>query len=369
MGLYRRGKIWWLAFSENGKQVCISTRETDRVKAEAIASDKREQQIAGPAYRGYTLEQAIADYVGFLEADKYDQKARKSRHVGDTQSQLDLVKRELGNVTLLSDVTTTRLQKWFDDKVKIGGVKVATAAAYLIKMRRLFKYAIEKKRIRHDPTEEVLVPKYSKKPTRNVEWIRHDDMNKLIDNCLDRELKYILYCGFHAGLRFEEVTMSRPEWFDLDAVDPRTGEPIPTMTIQEDQENGWMPKDRDKRTVPLTDEFAEFLRTEYPLRGPYMIAPNVTQGKSRYRFDFGNRFHRYKRRLGFPNLTFHMLRHSFVSQRINAGVSITKVAGWIGDGVQVVEDHYGHLQAYDREINLISAPGRKRKVIPLSAMR
>ncbi len=40
-------------------------------------------------------------------------------------------------------------------------------------------------------------------------------MDLLISECPDRELKFILYCGFHAGLRKGEIVQARPEWFDL----------------------------------------------------------------------------------------------------------------------------------------------------------
>lgn len=45
------------------------------------------------------------------------------------------------------------------------------------------------------------------------------------------------------------------------------------------------------------------------------------------------------------------MRHTFASLLVQAGVSVYKVARWMGDGVEVVEAHYGHLSPGDRDIN------------------
>ncbi len=36
MGLYKRGKIWWIAITIDGKQKCFSTKTSDRKIAEQI---------------------------------------------------------------------------------------------------------------------------------------------------------------------------------------------------------------------------------------------------------------------------------------------------------------------------------------------
>ena len=57
--------------------------------------------------------------------------------------------------------------------------------------------------------------------------------------------------------------------------------------------------------------------------------------------------------IGFENLTFHDLRRTFASLHVSRGTSIYKVARWLGDRVDVVEDHYGHLIPNDSEINSV----------------
>ena len=50
-------------------------------------------------------------------------------------------------------------------------------------------------------------------------------------------------------------------------------------------------------------------------------------------------------------MTTHDMRRSFASNLVIAGVSIFKVAVWLGDDVRVVQTHYAHLLADDRDVD------------------
>ena len=48
------------------------------------------------------------------------------------------------------------------------------------------------------------------------------------------------------------------------------------------------------------------------------------------------------------------MRRSFASNLGSRGISIYKVARWLGDGVSVVEKSYGYLAPADRDIDALS---------------
>jgi integrase len=109
-------------------------------------------------------------------------------------------------------------------------------------------------------------------------------------------------------------------------------------------------KDHDDRVVPLTEDFAGFLKC-YPLRSPFMIAPHKRcGGRHRYRFDFSRRFETYVHSKNVF-ISFHDCRRTFASLHASAGTSIFKIARWLGDDVQTVGRHYAHLTPADNEIN------------------
>lgn len=98
---------------------------------------------------------------------------------------------------------------------------------------------------------------------------------RLIENAPTDDQRFVLFCGFHTGMRKLAIVEAVPEWFNLSA---RIVEIRATSTFR--------PKDRDAQTVPLTDQFADFLKG-YGLRSPYVLQPDITHGKHRYRFDSG----------------------------------------------------------------------------------
>lgn len=132
---------------------------------------------------------------------------------------------------------------------------------------------------------------------------------------------------------------ARPEWFDLDHGLLHV-QATPTFS----------PKGRDNRTIPLTDEFKAWLADEFKLRSPFMLASAVQHGKYRYRYDFRKPFQALVKRLKL-GVTFHDLRRTFASLHVSKGTSIYKVAVWLGDDVDVVQDTYGHLIPQDKTIN------------------
>jgi integrase len=82
--------------------------------------------------------------------------------------------------------------------------------------------------------------------------------HRLIQNATTDDLRFVLFCGFHTGMRKLEIVDAVPEWFNLS-----------TRTVEIRATSTFRPKDRDARTVSLTDQFArlpEKLRPAIALR-------------------------------------------------------------------------------------------------------
>ncbi len=236
----------------------------------------------------------------------------------------------------LDSVSTQSLQEWADNKLRT--VKPSTVAAYLFSIRKYYDWLIIHQIVSgKNPVIGVTLPRH-RKPFRRV-FVSRDTACRLITECTDAELKYILFCGFHSGLRFGEVVASRPEWFSL-----------PDALLHVTRCEDWDTKDHEDRTIPLTDAFLAFLRV-YGLPSPYMLYPEKrVGGRHRYRYDFKRKFYNYLRRKNV-RMTFHDCRRTFASLHASAGTSIYKIAKWLGDDVGVVQRHYGHLEPRDTEIN------------------
>jgi len=255
-------------------------------------------------------------------------------------------------VTSPEAMTTLGIQVWYDGLL----LEQTTKAGYLSYLSSFCEWLIKMKKLRENPCLAVERGKIRKKG--RTTFLEAEEVDKLIAGIdlreterhggdgsgwgrmglTNAELKFILLAGFDAGLRTEEIVEARPQWFDL-----KRG----LLHLQHTAT--WIPKDNDARTIPLTKRFAAFLE-DYGLPAPYMIKPKVEKAAWRYRYDFRRPFKDYVASMGFPNLTRHDMRRTFASLRVSSGVSIYKVARWLGDGVTVVERHYGHLIPLDADI-------------------
>jgi integrase len=162
--------------------------------------------------------------------------------------------------------------------------------------------------------------------------------DKLIGNARSDEMKFILYSGFHARLRKNEIIEARPDWFDLER-----------GALHVRATPSFRPKDREARTIPLTSAFQAFLWS-YGLRSPFMLRPDVEKGAALYRYDFRRPFREYVKGQDCEWVTPHVMRHTFASLLVSKGVSIYRVAVWMGDDVRVVQKHYAKLFPKDDDI-------------------
>jgi site-specific recombinase XerD len=215
-------------------------------------------------------------------------------------------------------------------------VSESTAQGYITTLRSFFNRQVELKRIRSNPVRGLKLARLDQKS--RLLFCSPEQRDRLIKNAPTDEMRFILYAGFHAGFRKNEIIEARSDWFDLErgALHVRATE-------------SFRPKDREERTIPLTTEFKEFLR-RYGVRAPFMLEPLVEKGAARYRYDFRRPFCEYMKKQGCEWVTPHVMRHSFASLLVSKGVSIYKVAVWMGDDVRVVQKHYAKLLPKDDDI-------------------
>ncbi len=187
----------------------------------------------------------------------------------------------------------------------------------------------------------VLFPADAKKERRLV-TVSIETSNSMIANAPSDKLRFILYAGFHAGMRRSEIVQARPKWFDL-------VRRVCTVPGREDQPqaNGnvhkWRSKDKETREIPLSEEFTAFLRVYLDPTALFVLEPDKCFRKARYRYDPRRIFENYMKSLGRGDVFYHAMRHSFISSLCNSGNhSITEVAAWSGDTIEVIETNYWH---------------------------
>lgn len=332
-GLYMRRKCWWVRFTPitGARQERVSLGTDDLAVAIVRAREIIERAQHHAREKAGSCEVEVANYLEAIKRSGLSKSTVTSRRYVLTSLITQLGARSP------TAISRAMLQRWFDKNCERNA---HTAVAYLNIARFWMKWLVKTGRINRDLTKDVEIPRLRMRQRRH--FLLPKQAKLLLDAAQTRDMKFAIYCGLHAGLRKLEVVEARSNWFDLDA-----------KLLHVQATDTFEPKDRDNRTIPLTDEFAEWLKQNYTFDTTFMLAPDVKQGAYRYRYDFRTAYETLVANCGLPNTTFHDLRRTFASLHVSRGTSIYKVARWLGDRVDVVEDHYGHLIPNDQEINSV----------------
>jgi integrase len=232
------------------------------------------------------------------------------------------------------------LETWANSKLQ--KIKPATVSAYLFAFKIFLDWCVKQGLVTENVANRIALSNMGRpfrKTFGNAKMVK-----VLIRECQDPALKFILFAGFHAGLRKGEIVNCKPSWFDFS-----------TQTISVLRCESFDTKDGEDRTIPLTKDFEAYLRVYRP-KGDYMLPNWHLQPGKRYRYDFRKKYRSYMdaqvQRYGFPRLTIHDMRRTFASILVSSRkVSLYEVSKWLGDDIAVVERHYGHLQPHDGAIS------------------
>lgn len=350
-GIRLMGRSYELNIQRNGVRQFINLETSDPGEAITRAEQIRANPELLPSTDGFSAE--IDRFIAY----KLRQREYTAHTARTKKNKLLLMKKSLPDGLTGATVATKQLQQWHDDLV---GQKLATSTVhgYFMSAQAFFEWAIDIAKIRRqNPVKDVKLIKLEKRAREDFcSYEQRDALIRHSEKQEDDEFTFILFSGFHAGFRFNEISEAVPWWYDL-----------PHSRIQLRKTDTISFKDNEERTIPLTRQFHAFL-TSYGLPKPYMIQPEKVKGKWLYRYDFRAKFERFMASVGwcdcsnlmiigeettcrkcgqdiedFSWVTPHIMRHTFASLLVSAGESIYKVAIWLGDDVKTVQDHYGHL--------------------------
>lgn len=301
-GIYLRGEVYWFAKQVDGRRSHVSLETRDYAEAVQRAQEILDRPELQPA-RALT-----AEVVRFLK-HKFETN-RFSKASADTKGYI--LREFAASVRDIPPANVTALQCKAFYNVARARVSPSTAESYMFTLRSFFRWCVLENLCRRNPAAEVQLDRVDHKG--RTQFASLELAQKLIAEAPNDDLRFVLFSGFHVGMRKLEIVEAVPQWFNLQT---RTLEIFATATFR--------PKDRDARTVPLTDQFAEFLQS-YGLRSPYMLKPEVEQGRFRYRYDFRRPFAEYMEAQGVPWLSPHVMRHSFASICAGKGIDIYRIA-------------------------------------------
>jgi integrase len=249
--------------------------------------------------------------------------------------------RELGDIPVIQVVPKDGER--YRKALEASGLVSESVRTYLGHARMFLEWCVKPAgMIRTNPFNGLEMPE--KRKQLRKQWVKPWDSNKLIQACQRDDLRFVLYCGFYAGMRRNEIVHARPSWFDLHAkvINITLLYPPDAKKLKLDP---FEPKDKTERTIPISDEFAEFLKGYLKPEWDYCIGQGRRQRtKSGYRYDFRRPYEEFMEAQNFGWCMIHLMRHSYASMLYSSGkVSSAIITEWTGDEERVLNEHYKHL--------------------------
>lgn len=345
-----------------GKRVWTNLHTKDLSEAVKKAAEVANDPLSKPT------DIARNDVERFVQYKQRMSEYSRNSAITKKQALLKLLK-EFPDHSTTATISTAQIESFY--RKLQSNVSESTAQGYIMTLRSFFQWAVNVERTRIDnPVLAVKLARCDK--AARTEWCAKHLKDKLIKEATSDELRFILYCGFDAGLRRNEISEARRDWFDLNAglLHVRKAEKAPRLR---EGELPFLIKDRDERTIPLTDAFKNFLKSYLEGLEPldFVLYPDIKHDQWRYRYDFRRPFTDYMKQQGAAWVTPHVMRHTFASILASAGIfhiqdfrvarhlgrvtskDLSRVE-WLGDRVDVVQRHYAKLASSDRDIEALS---------------
>lgn len=327
-GIYRRGRLYHYAIQREGTRKFFALETDDLTEAIRRATVIRDSPVM-------SRDPVLTEVERFLSWKK-ERGHFTEASIQSKGTVLRMFARHIGDLPP-HRITGAQINDFYREISK--GRASSTANSYMMMLRSFFEWAVKVRRCsRENPVAKVEL--FRGGGGARTDFCSMELRDKLLAECDREDLRFVLYCGFHAGLRFNEIVEARPFWFDL-----------PGKILHLRKHEGIQFKDREERAIPMSKVFHAFIEG-YGLCEPYMLRPERKKGKSLYRYDFGRPFQEYMERQGVPWVTPHVMRHTFASLLASKGRSIYLIAEWLGDDVRVVQKHYARLLPVHDQIEL-----------------
>lgn len=153
---------------------------------------------------------------------------------------------------------------------------------------------------------------------------------------IDLRFDLLVAFGVEAGLRRHEALMLRREDLAIDVARP---------FVRVSRTHGRRNKTDRARTAPIRVVFARELLGRDLNEGPVFAARSRRGETLLSPYLHGGTFREW-RTAALPSIgdwDWHTLRHTYASWHIQAGVSVAKVAAWLGNSVEICMRHYASV--------------------------
>lgn len=325
MGVFKKGKNWWIDFYHQGKRVRRKVGPSKRVAEMALADvevKKAKQEFLGVCEPKSILFKDFAEeYLEYSKANKAESSYQRDKTTIDKH----LV--PLWGHLQISRISTKMIEEYKGKRIE--HVVASTVTRELFTLKNMLKKAVEWGYLKESAAAPV---KKLKSGTPHFRYLSKEEIRGLLESCSKSDNPHLypfVFTALNTGMRLGEITAL--EWKDID---------FKRKILRVDNKEEHHTKNYQVRAIPMNDVLVNVLR-KVPRR---LDSPYVFQRRS------GEKFHKMKtsymnarERVGLTDVRFHDLRHTFASQLVMAGVDIRTVQELLGHKDINMTMRYSHL--------------------------
>jgi integrase len=328
MGLFKRGKVWWMSFMYRGEQIRRSTETGDKKLAEQIYRKVMTEVVEGKWFERLP-ERSFKEMMDKYESEHVSQKRSARQYRGYIKN----LRSFFNDECLLSEITPSMINE-YKMKRRKEGVGPASINRELAVLKNAFNKALrEWGWVRENPVMKIPM---EKEPPGRVRYLTDEEFAKLLEACPEW-LKPIVLTARHTGLRKENILSLK--WHQVDLFRR-------VITIERT-------KSGERLGIPLNDTLMELFKKLSKVRyigSEYVFYhPTAKKKNAKGTFD-GRRYYEVKtsfqealKKAGIENFRFHDLRHCFASALVQRGVDPFEVQRLLGHKSHAMTQRYAHL--------------------------
>ncbi len=319
MGIYRRGKCWYILYYVDGQRVRESTGVTNKKRAEQLLK-KRQVAIFEGRFDLAELKQSplFSDY-----ADEYlngYSKVNKKPQTHERDKILIKHLKEFFGRYRLNDIKPEKIEEYKAARLEAGKAP-ATVNREVGCFKNIYTVAIRNRRASANPGREVRLLREDNEVTR---VLSEADEEKLLA-AASQHIRGIVVCALHTGMRLGEILDLKWE----------------KVALREGLIRVEKTKTGRSREIPIGDHLRAVLR-EQAKRGLGERVFWWREGKAIASVKTGYKAALRRAGLAHKKYRFHDLRHTFATRLIERGVDPFTVQQLLGHASITTTMRYAH---------------------------
>ncbi len=264
------------------------------------------------------LEDLVQEYLRYSETNKAPASRRR-----DGQALRNFL--EVTGFTKLNDVTPRGVEKFKHDRLKKASKRTVNLEVTMAKA--MFNKLVELEVIPDNPIKAV--KKIRGPESKTLEFLTRAEIEVLLP-ALTPAYYPLIYTFLKTGLRKSELVYL--EWSDID---------LEKLQIRVVNKKAHPTKSYKPRYIPIDRKLEEVLRSLKRTKSPYVF---MTRRDTLRTNNIITNLKRAARLAGIKkNVTVHMLRHTYASHLVMAGVDLATVKELLGHSVITTTMRYAHL--------------------------